>query len=273
MIKCRPTWWCATAICFSVATLAISSASAGLVMRIDTENNIFYIEGSDTGNAEDFGGEYSLQFLHYFSTGPSASFNITATPEDLFEEAATLPITAGNMNLVLAPPSYVFIDLVASSDITSLTGKGSSVTVSYAGLPSADQTLFESMIGETMSRTIGSGYSPISVQAAPSIPDAPTITEVVSGNGTLSVAFTAGADNGSAITNYQYSLDGGDFILFDPATISSPVVISGLTNGTAYAVRLQAINSAGASTASNAVSGTPIKPPDKIFHSRFAVTD
>ncbi len=39
--------------------------------------------------------------------------------------------------------------------------------MSYASLPSVNQTLFESMIGQTMPLTVGTGYSPISVQAVP----------------------------------------------------------------------------------------------------------
>ena len=92
-------------------------------------------------------------------------------------------------------------------------------------------------------------------------PDAPTITSVTAGDGQLEVAFTAGADNGSAITNYEYSLDGGSFVAFSPATTSSPVVIDGLTNGMTYSVQLRAVNSVGAGGPSNSVDGTPVAVP------------
>ena len=67
---------------------------------------------------------------------------------------------------------YVFMDLFSSSgDITTLTGKGPSAAVSYAGLPAADSPLFESLIGETLVRSIGTGFSPISVQAVQTVPE------------------------------------------------------------------------------------------------------
>jgi hypothetical protein len=39
------------------------------------------------------------------------------------------------------------------------------------------------------------------------VPGAPTIDSITTSSGALSIAFTAGATNGSAITNYQYSLN------------------------------------------------------------------
>ena len=172
----RITRLCAAAVVLTVTMLTSFPAAAAVVMRIDTENNVFYMEGTDSGNArfepnpiDPSFSTYDLQFLHTFATQPSASASITNTPQNLFVQGATLPISGGNMNMIRSTFSdaYVFIDLSASSDITTLTGKGSSETVSYASLPAADQALFESMIGQTMSLTTGTGYSPISVQAVP----------------------------------------------------------------------------------------------------------
>ena len=91
-------------------------------------------------------------------------------------------------------------------------------------------------------------------------PAAPTISSVTNGNGSLTVAFTPGADGGSPITNYKYSLDGTTYTALNPAATTSPFTISGLTNGTTYAVTIKAVNEAGDSVSSNAVSGTPAAP-------------
>lgn len=157
-------------VVFGIVLSIASPASAALIMRIDSANKFFSIDGSDTGNGFDFGfGSYDLQFYYGFSTQPSANTTITNTPQNLFVQGATLPIQFGGMNMIRGnpSPSYVFIDLSATSDITTLTGKGPTETVSYAGLPAADQTLFESMIGQTMSLTIGTGYSPLRVEPVP----------------------------------------------------------------------------------------------------------
>ncbi|CAN2191079.1 Fibronectin type III [Candidatus Nanopelagicaceae bacterium] len=89
-------------------------------------------------------------------------------------------------------------------------------------------------------------------------PAAPTITSITPSNGALSVAFTAGASNGSSITNYQYSTDNGsNWTTRSPVATTSPISISGLTNGTAYNVRIRAVNGAGNGDSSTAVSATP----------------
>jgi hypothetical protein len=89
-------------------------------------------------------------------------------------------------------------------------------------------------------------------------PAAPTITSITPSSGTLSVAFTAGATNGSAITNYEFSTNNGaNWTVRSPVATTSPISISGLTNGTAYNVRIRAVNAAGAGDSSTAVSATP----------------
>ena len=86
-----------------------------------------------------------------------------------------------------------------------------------------------------------------------SAPDAPTSLAATPGDGSVSVSFTAGADGGAAISNYEYQLNGaGSWVALSPADASSPVTIPGLTNGAAYTVKLRAVNSAGSGAASDA---------------------
>ena len=89
-------------------------------------------------------------------------------------------------------------------------------------------------------------------------PGAPTIDAITSSSGQISIAFTAGITNGAAITNYEYSTNNGvSWTTRSPVATTSPITVSGLSNGTAYNVRLRAINSAGTSDSSTAVSATP----------------
>lgn len=91
-------------------------------------------------------------------------------------------------------------------------------------------------------------------------PAAPTITSVTAGDQRLTVAFAAGSAGDRAITRYQYTVDAGA-TWTDLSGLSSPLVISDLTNGTTYSVRLRAVSAAGAGAASNAGSGKPVGYP------------
>ncbi|MEY2900146.1 MAG: hypothetical protein RL247_312, partial [Actinomycetota bacterium] len=104
---------------------------------------------------------------------------------------------------------------------------------------------------------------------AATVPGAPSITGISAASQSLSVAFTAPGDNGgSSITNYQYSTDGTNYRALSPAQTTSPIVITTLSsdgttllvNGTSYPITIKAVNSTGASAASNSVNSTPNVP-------------
>ena len=114
-----------------------------------------------------------------------------------------------------------------------------------------------------------SGQGGWSVLANP--PGAPTLTGITSGNELLSIPFTAGANGGSAITGYQYSLDGGT-TWQSVNGVASPSVVSGLTNGTSYTVELRALNAAGTSGPSNSETGVPFTAPATPDASQFVTT-
>jgi hypothetical protein len=93
-------------------------------------------------------------------------------------------------------------------------------------------------------------------------PEAPVITGITPGNGQLSVAFTPGSDGGSPLTNYEYSIDNGaNFTPRAPTSTVSPLLITGLTNGTSYTVRLRSVNAEGTGLQSASSVGTPRTVP------------
>ena len=94
-------------------------------------------------------------------------------------------------------------------------------------------------------------------------PGAPSITMVTPSAGTLGIAFTAGATGGSAITSYQYSLDGGaTWVVPKTVVKASPLKVTGLPNATTYQVKIRAVNAKGTGLASYAVSAaTPVLVP------------
>jgi hypothetical protein len=86
----------------------------------------------------------------------------------------------------------------------------------------------------------------------------PDITGITPGDRRLSVAFTYGA----AASNVSYSLDGGStWATRAPASSASPLVVTGLANGTTYRVRIRMVTTGGFSDPSDVVPGTPRTTP------------
>ncbi len=81
------------------------------------------------------------------------------------------------------------------------------------------------------------------------IPAAPTIGTASSGTGNASVAFTANSDGGFAVTAFTATSSPGGFTA---SGSSSPLTVSGLSNGTAYTFTVTATNAIGTSAASSA---------------------
>lgn len=110
---------------------------------------------------------------------------------------------------------------------------------------------------------IGAGTASSSVSVTPEFtPGVPRSVNVSAGSRQVTIAFTApSSDGGRAITNYEYSLNGGStWTALSPASTASPIVVTGLTNGASYQVSLRAVNSLGGGVASTAVGVTPGDP-------------
>ena len=112
----------------------------------------------------------------------------------------------------------------------------------------------------------GAASSMYSVTTQDVQPAAPTINSITPTSTSLSVAFTAGTNSGTAITKYQYSTDGGTTWAdrTDSGTTASPLVITKLSSNTAtslsvntsYNVKIRAFNSASGLYSSQVTSST-----------------
>ncbi|MFB2760007.1 beta strand repeat-containing protein, partial [Shewanella xiamenensis] len=147
---------------------------------------------------------------------------------------------------------------IASVSATS----GSSVTVTVSGI-TGNGTIKLNLNGATNISDAAGNVGPAAYTsgsahtvAIPTVPDAPTIGTATAGDGQVSVAFSAPGNNGgSAITGYTVTSNPGGFT---NTGASSPILITGLTNGTAYTFTVTATNGIGTGTASAASnSATP----------------
>jgi alpha-tubulin suppressor-like RCC1 family protein len=106
-------------------------------------------------------------------------------------------------------------------------------------------------------RTFGVQAVPVKVllEPPPAAPAAPTNVTVTPGFGQLVVAFTAPS---GPVSNYEYSTNGGStWTARNPANITSPIVITGLNNGTQYQVRIRAVNAGGTGNQTSNIAGRP----------------
>ena len=87
---------------------------------------------------------------------------------------------------------------------------------------------------------------------------APTSLVATAGNAQISIAFNQ-VTNGDSVIYYRYSTNGVDYLVNSATT--SPVIVTGLTNGSSYTIYLQAVGATnGAGPVSASVVATPIAP-------------
>ena len=100
-------------------------------------------------------------------------------------------------------------------------------------------------------------------QVPGTVPDAPTGLTLTGGDGALGASWTAPAnDGGSVVTGYRVqwksSAEGWDPTTREATTRTTPYRITGLTNGTTYAVRVGAVNAQGTGAWSAEATGMPV---------------
>jgi hypothetical protein len=105
---------------------------------------------------------------------------------------------------------------------------------------------------------------------------APTSLSAIQTDTSVTISFTAPADNGGMdITNYQYAISTnggssyGSYTALSPADGISPITISGLTQNTAYLIKLKAVNDVGISDIESAPvsftsQGVPTSAPSSL---------
>ncbi len=192
------------------------------------------------------------------TTGATLTGNVTANSgRDVTERGFFYSTTNG------------FVDGAGTKISATGTFGTGEFTQSPSGL-TASTTYYYKAFATTAAGTSYTAQQSFTTSASATAPAAPTISSITPGNGNLSVSFTAGNDGGSAITNYQYSTDGGtSWRNRASGTTASPLLITtlstdgstALTNGTSYNVQIRAVNAIGNGTATANSTSTPRTTP------------
>ena len=170
---------------------------------------------------------------------------------------------AGNTqaSVSFTPGSVAGTSYTVTSSPSNITATGTTSPITVTGLSNGTSYTFTVTATNNVSTSAASSASN-SVTPAISVPDAPTIGTATRGNAQASVTFTAPANNGgSVITGYT--------VTSSPSNITatgttSPITVTGLSNGTSYTFTVTATNNVSTSAASSASNSvTPaISVPD-----------
>lgn len=216
-----------------------STACAG-----DSATNGYRVQGFVVPTSQD------LNAMTFNSVGPVGGQPLIDQFGNTFVNAQT-DITTGNISQL--PGIYTF-QYNAPGDFAPGTyyigvactqGTGAGMTKSF----------WSKTITITQNTTTGGPAQIDWAQGA--VPGAPTINTVTTGDGTLTVAFTGPSAADPAVSTYTLTATpqgGGTAIVQTGAT--SPITLTGLTNGQAYDLSLTATNSVGTSIAATG-TGTP----------------
>ncbi len=243
----------------SAITFYTVTSSPGGITATGTSSPITII-GLTNGTAYTF----TVTATNAAGTGPASNPSNSTIPSTLPGAPTAVTAVAGNAQATVSftPPVSDGGSPITLYTVTSnpggITATGTASPVIVTGLTLGTPYTFT--VTATNANGIGPASSPSPVIVIPAtVPGAPTIVSVTPGNGQATVDFLPPSSNGgSPITSYTVTSSPGGITAIGT---SSPITVTGLTNGVAYTFTVMATNGVGSSSnPSNSV--TPATVPD-----------
>jgi uncharacterized protein (TIGR02145 family) len=192
------------------------------------------------------------------SVASAASTAVTpVVPNTVPDPPTAVVATAGNASASVAfvAPTNNGGSAITGYTVTSspggITVTGATSPINVTGLTNGTAYTFRVVATNAVGNSVASVASTAVTPAVPNtVPGPPTAVVATAGNASASVAFVAPTNNGgSVVTGYTVTSNPGSFI---GTGTTSPINVTGLTNGTAYTFRVVATNAVGNSVASAA---------------------
>ena len=266
----------------------IGTATAG-----DTEATVTFTPPASTGGAPIIAGGYTVTSNSGWLSGTGSSSSITVTglatgvaytfTVTAANSAGTGPASAASNSVIPATPQFITFNnpgsqnfgtaptLSASSDagggyaVTFTSATPGVCTITSGGIltfvTAGTCTINADQAGDSSFLPALQVSRSFTVNAV--VPGAPTSPVAMAGDTQASVAFVAPVNiGGTAITGYTVTVSPPDVVPVNGA--SSPIVVTGLTNGQAYTFTVTATNGIGTSTASGASNSITPKATQTI---------